>query len=66
MKRRLSFPVFRLTVVLALLVALVGTAWAHRGPSVEITETPGEPSDEFCGPVANDASTFGSLKAQYR
>ena len=38
MKRRLSFPVFRLTVVLALVVALVGTSWAHRGPSVEITE----------------------------
>lgn len=38
MKRRLSLPVFRLTVVLALVVALVGTSWAHRGLSVEITE----------------------------
>lgn len=31
-----------------------------------ITETPGEPSDEFCGPVPTEASNFGSLKAQYR
>lgn len=31
-----------------------------------ITETPGEPSDEFCGPVPTDPTTFGSLKAQYR
>lgn len=38
MKRRLSLPVFRLTVVLALVVALVGAAWAHRGPSLEMTE----------------------------
>ncbi len=38
MKRRLSLPVFRLTVVLGLVVALVGTSWAHRGLSVEITE----------------------------
>ena len=29
-----------------------------------ITETIGEPSDEFCDPVANDAATFGSLRAQ--
>jgi len=31
-----------------------------------ITETPGEPSDDVCGPVANEVRTFGSLKAQYR
>jgi len=31
-----------------------------------IQETPGEPSDDVCGPVANEASSFGSLKALYR
>lgn len=61
MKRRLSLPVFRLTVVLALLVALAGTSWAHRGPSVEITEdvlayvAAGGSLDDLCGPEGDAA-----------
>ncbi len=61
MKRRLSLPVFRLTVVLALVVALAGTAWAHRGPTIEITEdvlayvAAGGSLDDLCGPEGNAA-----------
>lgn len=30
------------------------------------TETPGELSDDLCGPVADTKATFGALKAMYR
>jgi predicted metal-binding membrane protein len=38
MKRWFCIPVFRLSVVLALVVALVASAWAHRGPSVALSD----------------------------
>ena len=56
MKRWLPLPIFRFTVVLSLVVALVGSAWAHRGPVIEITQdvlayvAAGGSLDDLCGP----------------
>lgn len=48
-------------------VAFCGGGWQILSFGIcEITETPGEPSDPNCGPVANDETSFGSVKAQYR
>ena len=52
----LPFPLIRVAVLLALTVALVSAAWAHRGPAIDITDdvlayvAAGGSLDDLCGP----------------